>query len=140
MSSQSFSFGASPSVTKERWLKHAVHKMNKGYNLIINNERKVANFYKGYGDFESCSYKTARKLVLQEFVELVGEHEMGLEYSLKGGKSIEVDASPDDDDDVGIDADSAIEESEAVLDDDLEEAGGDDEDEEEPKYHDDEDE
>ena len=145
MSGPSFSYGASPSVSKERWIKHAVHKLSKGYNLIIDKNRKVANFYKGYGDFESCSYKTARKLILQEFVDLVGDHEMGLEYTLKYEKGAEIDTAlknkADDSGDVEMDTESAIEEIEGVIDeDDLDEAGVNDDDEEEPKYHDDDDE
>ena len=135
MSSQSFSFGASPSVSKERWLKHAVHKMSRGYNLIVNKDRKVANFYKGFGDFESCSYQTARKLILHDYVELIGEHEMGLEYRLKSDKNIEVGAvaveeDEEDTDEVGIDTEDAIEEDEDLLDDDeLENSSEEDEDE-----------
>jgi len=135
MSSQSFSFRASPSVTKERWLKHAVHKMSRGYNLIVNKDRKVANFYKGFGDFESCSYQTARKLILHEFLELVGEHEMGMEYRLKTDKDLDV-ASSSDDDDTDEDETIAAGDSTDALDDELEGAA-DEEDEEEVKYDDD---
>ena len=140
MSSQSFSFGASPSVTKERWFKHAVHKLAKGYNLIVNKDRKVANFYKGFGDFESCSYKTARKLITQEFVELIGEHDMGQEYRLKSDQDIDIADAPDEDDtdEAETEAVDAIEEAKDVIEDeDLEEVPGDD-DEEEHKYDDDE--
>ena len=116
MSSHSFSFGASPSVSKERWLKHAVHKLAKGYNLLVNHDRKVANFYKGYGDFESCAYKTARKLILHEYVELLGEHEMGLEYTLKSDKDLDVTSVTEDDiDEVEMDADEVIEETTDVM-------------------------
>ena len=97
---------------------------------------------KGFGDFESCSYQTARKLILQEFVALVGEHEMGLEYRLKIDKNIEVEANADDEDDdnddVGLDAGGELEESENVIDDDdLEDAAASDKEEEEHNYDDD---
>ena len=136
MSSQSFSFRASPSVTSERWLKHAVHKMSRGYNLIVNKDRKVANFYKGFGDFESCSYQTARKLILHDFLELVGENDMGMEYRLKLDKDLDVTSSSDDADDPDDDETITISDSTHALDDELEGAA-DEEDEEEVKYDDD---
>ena len=111
--------------------------------LIVNPERKVANFYKGFGDFESCSYQTARKLILHEFVELLGEHDMGQEYRLKTDKNIEVtavDDDDDDDDDVGLDSDDTIEEDDDVVDDDDELGDAEEEEEEDDLYRDDEDE
>jgi len=109
--------------------------MSRGYNLIVNKDRKVANFYKGFGDFESCSYQTARKLILHEFLELVGEHEMGMEYRLKTDKDLDV-ASSSDDDDTDEDETIAAGDSTDALDDELEGAA-DEEDEEEVKYDDD---
>ena len=123
-SSQSY-YGASPSVTKERWLKHAVHKLSKGYILIVNSDRKVANFYKGYGDFESCSFQTARELINGGFVEEDGDDPMGIVYTLKSDKDIDITTSEHDDEDeeddsANIDTEAALEEEEANLDEELE--------------------
>ena len=104
-SSQSY-YGASPSVTKERWLKHAVHKLSKGYMLIVNSERRVANFYKGYGDFESCSYQTARALISGEFVESDGEDPMGIIYKLKSDTDVAIQPSVEEDEADSLDTDS----------------------------------
>ena len=100
----------------------------------MNKDRKVANFYKGFGDFESCSYQTARKLILHDFLELVGENDMGIEYRLKLDKDLDVTSSSDDDpdDDETITASDSTD----ALDDELEGAA-DEEDEEEVKYDDD---
>ena len=105
----------------------------------MNKDRKVANFYKGFGDFESCSYQTARKLILHDFLELVGEHEMGIEYKLKSDKDLDVVPGSDDDDDadeVSMSASDEMDDSTDAIDDDLESAA-DEEDEEEVKYADD---
>lgn len=110
--------------------------MSRGYNLIVNKDRKVANFYKGFGDFESCSYQIARKLIHHEFLELVGEHEMGMEYRLKLDKDLDVTSGSDDVDDTDEDETITAGDSTDALDDELEGAA-DEEDEEEVKYDDD---
>ena len=94
-SSDYSSFGASPSVSKERWVKHALAKLSKGYMLIVSTERSIANFYKGYGEYESCSYHAARRLIKNGFVEADGEHSMGTIYRLQSDHEVEVHGTPE---------------------------------------------
>ncbi len=109
-SSDYSSFGANPTVSKERWLKHAIAKLSKGYMLIVSKERHVANFYKGYEQYESCSYHAAHRLIRDGYVEEAGRHESGLMYALKeehriafkqqkAPEPMEVVSVADDDDD-----------------------------------------
>lgn len=53
----------SPSVTKEKWFKHAMRKLAAGYVIIINQEHKNANFFKPGKGFEMCAYSTAKEMI-----------------------------------------------------------------------------
>ena len=75
--------GAYPTVTAEKWKQHAINKLSKGYLLIISNTRNYANFYRGHESFESCSYRTARKLLREGLLEESGTHMLGTIYQLK---------------------------------------------------------
>ncbi len=75
--------GAAPSVTLEKWLDYTRRKLNKGYYLIIGEKRKIANFYRGYGAPEACSYPVAKKLLDLGELEPVGKHFLGTIYRLK---------------------------------------------------------
>lgn len=75
--------GAFPTVSKEQWVKHSIKKLSRGYMLIVSKTRNVANFYKGYGDFETCSFHTAKRLIREGYLEETGEHMLGTLYQLK---------------------------------------------------------
>ena len=124
-SSDYSSYGASPSVTKEKWMKHAIAKLSKGYNLIVSEERHVANFYKGFGDFESCSYKTARRLIKEGFVQKDGEDSMGFIYKLAVDGEVDVEGEANDIDGDEEETDLVVDEEvieKSDIDDELEEA------------------
>ncbi len=84
--------GAFPTVSKEQWVKHSIKKLSKGYMLIVSKTRNVANFYKGYGDFETCSFHTAKRLIREGYLEETGEHMLGTLYQLKAEYKEEVAA------------------------------------------------
>ncbi len=75
--------GAAPSVSTEKWLNYIYRKLQKGYYLIIGEQRKIANFYRGYGEMEACSYPVAKKLLDRGELEPVGKHFLGTMYRLK---------------------------------------------------------
>lgn len=71
------------SDSKERWARHAISKLSKGYKLILSKTRNTANFYKGSGDFETCPHRTATRLIKEGFLVETGEHMLGIVYELK---------------------------------------------------------
>lgn len=71
------------SDSKERWAKHAITKLSKGYKLVISKTRISANFFKEGSGYETCPHKTAVKLVKNGFLDEVGENEQGVVYTLK---------------------------------------------------------
>ena len=71
------------SDSKERWAKHAISKLSKGYKLIISQTRVSANFHKPGSGFETCPHKTAVKLVRAGYLNETGEHDLGIVYELK---------------------------------------------------------
>lgn len=71
------------SDSKERWAKHAVNKLLKGYRLIISRTKKTANFHKESTGFETCPHRTAMRLVREGFLIKTGEHSLGGIYELK---------------------------------------------------------
>lgn len=71
------------SDSKERWAKHAISKLSKGYILIISKTRISANFHKPGSGFETCPHKTAMKLVRAGYLNETGEHDLGITYELK---------------------------------------------------------
>lgn len=75
--------GAYPTVSAEKWKQHAIKKLSKGYLLIVSNTRNYANFYRGHENFESCSFRTARKLLREGLLVECGTHMLGTIYQLK---------------------------------------------------------
>jgi hypothetical protein len=58
--------------------------------LLISQTRNLARFYKSEYEIENCSYKIAKRLLQEGYVEEVGEHEKGLLYGLSDSKKDEV--------------------------------------------------
>ncbi len=84
MAAKDNSPGASlSSDSKERWARHAITKLSKGYKLIISQTRVSANFHKPGSGFETCPHKTAIKLVRAGYLDEKGEHDLGILYELK---------------------------------------------------------
>lgn len=82
--SKGLNFGTSlSSDSHERWAKHAIGKLSKGYNLIISKTRVSANFYMPGSGFATCPHKTAVKLVRAGYLQEIGEHDLGTIYALK---------------------------------------------------------
>ncbi len=61
---------SSPSVSPEKWAHYAVSKLVKGYFLVVNTERRSANFFKPHKGYEPCAYKIARKLIEEGIVKM----------------------------------------------------------------------
>ncbi len=81
--SKGLKFGTSlSSDSHERWAKHAIAKLSKGYNLIFSKTRVSANFYKPGSGFATCPHKTAVKLVRAGYLKEIGEHDLGILYEL----------------------------------------------------------
>ncbi|MBT8401319.1 MAG: hypothetical protein KJO98_12640 [Rhodothermia bacterium] len=73
---------AVPSVSRDRWLEHARKKLEKGYALIVSDERRNANFYMAGKGYETCPHKTALQLIKQGVVTKAGKHHLGSMYFL----------------------------------------------------------
>ncbi|MDX1429488.1 MAG: hypothetical protein R3282_04325 [Rhodothermales bacterium] len=73
---------AVPSVSRDRWLEHARKKLEKGYALIVSDERRNANFYMAGKGYETCPHKTAIQLIKQGVVKKAGKHHLGSMYFL----------------------------------------------------------
>ena len=73
---------AVPSVSRDRWLEHARKKLEKGYTLIVSDERRNANFYMAGKGYETCPHKTALQLIKQGVVKKGGKHHLGSIYVL----------------------------------------------------------
>ncbi len=70
------------SDSKERWAKHAINKLSKGYKLIVSRTRKTANFHKESTGFETCPHRTAMRLISEGYLKETGEHALGGVYEL----------------------------------------------------------
>ncbi len=73
---------AVPSVSRDRWLEHARKKLEKGYALIVSDERRNANFHMAGKGYETCPHKTALQLIKQGVVKKAGKHHLGSMYFL----------------------------------------------------------
>lgn len=71
-----------PTVSKDKWINHAKHKLSRGYVLIVGTERKTANFHSREKGYEMCSYQVARQLIKEGAVRKVREHHLGDVYEL----------------------------------------------------------
>ena len=56
--------GTQPSVSKDKWVRFAVQKMERGYALIVSEARKSACFFMSGKGYEGCSFKVARQLMI----------------------------------------------------------------------------
>jgi hypothetical protein len=93
-----------PTVTKDKWITHAVRKLEKGYILVVANDRRSANFYKAGSGYEMCSYQAAVQMVRDGAVIKVRDHYLGTAYALAAhliATPPARPASPSPEDDVG---------------------------------------
>ncbi len=79
---------AVPSVSRDRWLEHARKKLEKGYALIVSDQRRNANFHMAGKGYETCPHKTALQLIKQGVVKKAGRHHLGTMYFLSGDARI----------------------------------------------------
>ena len=71
-----------PTVSKDKWLNHALAKLSRGYVLIVGTERKSANFHSAEKGYEMCAYNVARQLIRDGHVHKVRDHHLGEVYEL----------------------------------------------------------
>ncbi len=131
---------AVPSVSRDRWLEHARKKLEKGYALIVSDQRRNANFHMAGKGYETCPHKTALQLIKQGVVKKAGRHHLGTMYFLSDDARIaapppaKISGDNDDDDSELEDAseyDDLVDELEDAEDIDGEELDDDDYDDEE---------
>lgn len=91
--------GVAPSVSREKWARHALNKMSHGYVLIVGQERRNANFFKAGKGYEMCSYATARQLIKQGLVVEGGTHPLGTIFLMAPTAMMQVLPKPSDHDD-----------------------------------------
>lgn len=114
------SLRTSPSVTREKWYKHAVRKLAGGYVLILNAERRNANFFKPGKGFEMCAYNTAKELIRSGAVVQTRMHYRGAQYELADLSLLQDDRPPlpahraEEDDSMLIDQIEDLEDSSAL--------------------------
>ncbi|MEM1125299.1 MAG: hypothetical protein AAGI71_01515 [Bacteroidota bacterium] len=71
-----------PSVSKDKWLTHIRRKLAKGYVVIVNDERKTANFFKPGKGYESCAFQAAQAMIESGELVHTGQRPNGLKYEL----------------------------------------------------------
>ncbi|MCB0717478.1 MAG: hypothetical protein KDD65_03475 [Bacteroidetes bacterium] len=81
-SSEGREWRTQPSVTLDKWIAHAKRKLEKGYRLVVSQDKRTANFYLPGKGYEMCDYKTARKLIEMGLIIEVKEHHLGKLYDL----------------------------------------------------------
>lgn len=74
--------GSQPSVSKDKWVRFAVQKMERGYALIVSEARKSACFFMSGKGYEGCSFKVARQLMIDGILVESGNHPLGKIYLL----------------------------------------------------------
>lgn len=84
----------SPSVTKEKWFKHAVRKLASGYVIIVDPELKNANFFKPGKGFEMCAYSTAKEMIRAGIIGEDRTTHRGVHYTLADTSFLELDHTP----------------------------------------------
>lgn len=72
----------SPTVSKDKWMRHALRKMLGGYALIIPPGRRSANFFQATKGYEMCAYGAAMEMVRRGYVVEAGRHYLGTLYVL----------------------------------------------------------
>jgi hypothetical protein len=73
---------AKPSVSTDNWTALAEKKLTRGYTLIVNDSRRIANFFKPGSGYEACSFTAAMKLIQSGKVVKTGQHDLGAVYSI----------------------------------------------------------
>ncbi len=71
-----------PTVSKDKWVHHALGKMARGYCLIVGNERRTANFHMPGKGYEMCAYNVAKQLIKDGAIVKTGNHQLGSVYRL----------------------------------------------------------
>ena len=71
-----------PTVTKDKWITHALRKLERGYTLIVGNGRRTANFYKAGSGYETCSYQAAVQMLRDGLLVKTRDHYLGTVYTL----------------------------------------------------------
>lgn len=116
---------ASPSVSKDKWIRHALQKLSKGYILIVGNGKRTANFFKPGMGYEMCAYHVALHLVRTQLVAESHTHYLGTAYALTPeGQALLAGAPPkrktrvvhDDDEDDDASLPIALSDAEETLD------------------------
>lgn len=74
--------GRSPSVSREKWVRFAIQKMERGYTLIISDARRNASFFQAGKGYEGCPYRAAKQMVDAGLVREMGRHPLGCQYGL----------------------------------------------------------
>lgn len=74
--------GIQPSVSKDKWVRFAIQKMERGYVMILSDERKSACFFMAGKGYEGCSFKVARQMILDGLLVDSGAHPLGKIYLL----------------------------------------------------------
>lgn len=107
------------SAPSSKWLPLAEQKFKRGYVLVINDQRRVANFFKPGKGYEPCPYRIARDMIIEGVIAETGKRRpLGLEYTRTTTTKLHTVANePDDDDDLSL---SVSGESLLETDDDLE--------------------
>ena len=80
-SEQKSDFYAS-SFPKEKWLNFALQKLRRGFVLIVNEEKPIANLYKQGTGYDPCPFRTAKFLIHEGLVVPQGIHHLGKRYIL----------------------------------------------------------
>lgn len=71
-----------PTVSKDKWMNHALAKMARGYRLIVGTTRRTANFYLPGKGYEMCAYHVARQLIRNGAIVKTADHPLGEVYTL----------------------------------------------------------
>lgn len=86
--------GRSPSVSRDKWVRFAIQKMERGYTLIISDARRNASFFLSGKGYEGCPYRAAKQLVLDGLVKEAGRHPLGCQYALDPDAVARLDEPP----------------------------------------------
>ncbi len=79
---------AKPSVSTDNWTALAEKKLTRGYTLIVNDTRRIANFFKPGSGYEACSFTAAMKLIQSGKVVKTGQHDLGTVYGVAGDGAV----------------------------------------------------
>jgi len=74
--------GIQPSVSKDKWVRFAIQKMERGSVMILSDERKSACFFMAGKGYEGCSFKVARQMIVDGLLVESGAHPLGKIFTL----------------------------------------------------------